>query len=160
MVLKKIEGYDNYLVSDNGEVFNKKNINKPLKTRVNSSGYKYLNLSQNGIVKSKILHRLVAEAFLEIKNDVVNHKDGNKLNNNLDNLEFCTQKANIKHAVENNLMNPVKGENCPWSKLNDKEISEIRKKYIPYVYSYNMLAREYNVSKSEIIQIIQNKIRK
>lgn len=161
MILKEIFGYENYLISDNGEVFNIKNINKPLKTRINKSGYKYLNLSKNGIVTTKLIHRLVAETFIENhKENIVNHKDGNKLNNCIDNLEFCTSAYNMQHASKNNLLHPVKGEECPWSKLSDKDVIEIRNKYIPFIYSYNMLAKEYNVSKSEIIQIIQNKIRK
>lgn len=46
MNIRNVVGYDNYIVSDNGEVFNKRNINKPLKTRINKHGYKYLNLSK------------------------------------------------------------------------------------------------------------------
>lgn len=161
MNIRNVVGYDNYIISDNGEVFNKRNINKPLKTRINKHGYKYLNLSKNGIVKSKLIHRIVAEAFLNYQDgDVVNHKDGNKLNNNIDNLEFCTQKDNVKHAFDNGLMHPINGEECPWSKLTDEEVLKIRKEYIPFICSYNMLAKKYNVSKSEIIQIVNNKIRK
>lgn len=69
-------------------------------------GYKFVNLSKNGIVNLANVHRLVAETFLP-KDDgknVVNHKDGNKHNNTVENLEWVTYSENSKHAVRNGLL--------------------------------------------------------
>ena len=100
---KDIKDYEGlYQVSDQGEVRRKfKKGYKQLKASVSQpSGYLSVSLSKNGKQKNKSIHRLVAETFLEqpSKEYEVNHKDGNKLNNNLSNLEWVTQKANIDHA--------------------------------------------------------------
>ena len=91
----------------------------------NNCGYARVQL---GSSKNKhFIHRLVAECFLEAKegNVFVNHKDGNKSNNRVDNLEWCTMKTNNIHAVQTGLRNPVKGESHPQSKLTEKNAIEI-----------------------------------
>lgn len=95
---KKINGYEEmYAVSDEGEVYSF----KKLKPRENNCGYLCVVLCKKGKKpKQKFIHRLVAEAFLE--NDdfslQVNHKDKNKKNNNVKNLEWCTAQYNNHHA--------------------------------------------------------------
>ena len=95
---KEIPNYENYLIYDDGCVFNC-NTNKMLSGSIGEHGYKYYRLSKNGKKKMFYAHRLVAEAFLENENNlpVVNHKDGNKLNNNLNNLEWTSYSYNIEH---------------------------------------------------------------
>lgn len=95
---KEITNYENYLIYDDGNVFNT-NTNKMLSGSIGENGYKYYRLSKNNVKKMFYAHRLVAEAFLENPNNlpVVNHKDGNKLNNNLNNLEWVSYSDNIKH---------------------------------------------------------------
>lgn len=70
------------------------------KVRKGNRGYWYLNLYKNGMSKTKKLHRLVAENFLEDIDgkEQVNHIDGNKDNNTVSNLEYCTSSENNKHA--------------------------------------------------------------
>ena len=71
---------------------------------INKYGYKQVCLCKNGMQKSICLHLLVARTFLEEKeNTQVNHKDFNKLNNNILNLEFITQLQNIIHKSENSI---------------------------------------------------------
>ena len=102
---KDIEGYEGkYLVSDEGYV---KRIykNKPariLKNRSKDDGYCTVSLCVNGKAKTCSVHRLVANAFLERPEGTteVNHKDGNKQNNNVSNLEWVTQADNRYHAME------------------------------------------------------------
>ena len=78
-------------------------IRKPRKAK---NGYLYLNLWNNGKYKTVKIHRLVAEYFIDNVNElpVVNHIDGNKLNNSANNLEWCTYKQNTIHAYKNGLL--------------------------------------------------------
>ena len=90
-----------YFVTKNGEVYNQK-TDRFLKGCVFNNGYRFVNLIANGKKKNHLVHRLVAVAFLPNPNNlpVVNHKDGNKLNNKLENLEWCTFQQNSQHAHE------------------------------------------------------------
>ena len=101
-IWKTIKGYPDYEISTFGNVLSKRS-NKLLKLCVNSSNYKKCVL--NG--KNLYVHRLVAEAFIPNENHLneVNHKDGNKWNNNVKNLEWVTKSENSIHAFENNLRN-------------------------------------------------------
>lgn len=101
---KQINGYNNYYIYDNGDVLNI-STNKILKGSIGENGYKYYRLSKDNNKTMFYAHRLVAEHFLENPNSlpVVNHKDGNKLNNNLDNLEWATALENIRHSFYMNL---------------------------------------------------------
>ena len=91
-----------YMVSNWGRVksikFGKERILKPV---TNSSGYLLVNLCKDGKVKAFTVHRLVAEAFLPNPHNYpcVNHKDENKQNNNVDNLEWCTHEYNINYGT-------------------------------------------------------------
>lgn len=101
-MMKQIYNYDNYMIDENGNVFNKI-TNKYLKGSIGENGYKYYRLSQNNHKKMYYAHRLVAEHFLNNPNNfpVVNHIDGNKLNNNINNLEWVTYSENTKHWKDN-----------------------------------------------------------
>lgn len=98
---KVINDYNNYLISNTGKVKNNK-TNKILKGQIDKDGYACVNLKG----KVKRIHRLVATEF--IKNDKnlpqVNHKDENKLNNNVENLEWCTNKYNSNYGNRNRLI--------------------------------------------------------
>jgi hypothetical protein len=97
---KPVRGFEGlYMVSQLGGVYstrNRRHLN-PTKT-----GYATVTLCKNGKSTSRTVHRLVAEAFLPNPGNlpIVNHKDGNKQNNRLENLEWCTQKANVAHAIK------------------------------------------------------------
>lgn len=90
-----------YELNKNGEVRNVK-TKRLIIGDINNCGYYRVRLNKNGISKRYFRHRLVAEHFLEkpIGKDFVNHIDGNKSNNNLNNLEWATQSENEKHAFE------------------------------------------------------------
>lgn len=78
---------------------------KMIKPSISKCGYKQVILCKNNKTYGKTIHKLVAEAFIpNIENKkCVNHIDGNKLNNNVNNLEWCTHKENSKHSWENGL---------------------------------------------------------
>lgn len=75
------------------------------RTSIHCSGYEIVSLSNDCESKTKRVHRLVAEAFLPNKDNkkCVNHKDGNKINNKIENLEWVTHSENLNHAYENKL---------------------------------------------------------
>ena len=154
--LRQVLGYERYFVSDEGDVFSfyKNGRVRKLNPRKNSKGYLYVNLSKDGYYKSKSVHKLVAESFLEEKcaKDVVNHKDGNKLNNKLLNLEFVSMSENSKHAFENNLASNRKGEDCNLSKLTEKQVNEIRS--LKGKFTHKEISEKFNISRSTIRQIM------
>lgn len=92
-----IKGLENlYQISNLGKISNYKKILKPFK---NNSGYLVIDLHYQGSKKKYLVHRLVAENFLPKSNkSLVNHIDGNKENNQVTNLEWCTNSENILHA--------------------------------------------------------------
>ena len=137
----KINGYDNYFIYDNGDVFNS-TTNKILKGSISEGGYKYYRLSKNNVKKMFYAHRLVAEHFLENEDNlpVVNHKDGNKLNNNINNLEWVNYSENTQHAYENKL---IKERRISEYYTEDLD-GEIWKQIPNYPYSVSSLGRVRN----------------
>ena len=115
-----IKNYPDYQVSNLGNVRSYKNgMVKVINGWVQNTGYRTVSLNNKKIS----IHRLVAETFIykpEGK-DVVNHKDGNKLNNKIENLEWCTNKENIQHAYSTGLMN---------SAINQMSLKKIRAKRV------------------------------
>ena len=110
-MLKDINGYEGlYRIDDHGNVYSIKS-NKQISYFISNNGYKRVTLFKNGKSKNISIHRLVAIAFIPNPNDLpqVNHKDENKLNNNVDNLEWCSSKYNanygtrIKRITEKNI---------------------------------------------------------
>lgn len=95
-----ILGYEGlYDITEDGTVTNLL-TGRVLAGSVNSYGYRVVSFTKNGIRKDKKVHRLLAQTFLPNPNNYsdVNHIDGNKLNNSLDNLEWCSRQMNNDHA--------------------------------------------------------------
>lgn len=118
---KDIKGYEGiYQISNKGRVKSLNRIDlrgnkvneKIREGTIDNTGYKIISLSKNGKEKKYSIHRLVAQAFLPNPNNlpVVNHKDENKLNNNVENLEWCTQEYNVKYSLSKKIICLETGE--------------------------------------------------
>ena len=97
-----ISGYEEfYEVSSDGEIKSKRS-GKIMKQQVDASGYKTISLHLNKKNKAYKVHRLVALAFIPNPNNlpIVNHKDENKKNNRIDNLEWCDYKYNNNYGTK------------------------------------------------------------
>ena len=140
---------NDYEITKDGEVYSlKHNKRKPIKGYIDKYGYRRVLLYINGKRKKYFVHRLVAEKYIENPDNLpqVNHKDGNKTNNCVDNLEWVTPKENIQHAIKNGFR---KSNNT--TKLNVKDVKQIKKLFSKY--SMKEIADMYNVSLSCIKHI-------
>lgn len=108
-IWKDIPNFPNYQISNLGKVYSKKR-NKLLAITKNDRGYCYVQLWKSGKGYLFRLHRLVAQAFIPNPNNYpeINHKDGNKENNCINNLEWCDRLYNITEAYKNGLIPPPK----------------------------------------------------
>ena len=105
---KDIKDYEGlYQASNLGRI---KSKHKILKQILRKDGYYFVNLSKNGKIKPIKVHRIIAQTFVNNKNDynIINHIDGNKQNNKVSNLEWCTQSHNIKEAYRMGVKKPIK----------------------------------------------------
>lgn len=173
-VWKDIEGYEGlYQVSSLGKVrsLNRKVrhssgnsmrvlVGKEILTFNAGAGYLCVSLCKKGTIVRKYVHHLVSAAFLETQNNKkeINHKNGIKTDNKVENLEWCTHGENQKHSWKTGLRKKLtwgkRGEKNYNSKLTKEQVLEIREKYVPKKYSLRRLAREYGVSNSQITRII------
>ena len=115
-----IEGFEKYLVNEEGVVVNSE-TGRVLLTDLNRTGYKRVTLSSEGKTLRIFVHKLVAYAYVTgyEEGKVVNHKNGIKIDNHKNNLEWITRSENRKHAFKNKLCGR------PNSKLSDRKVQEI-----------------------------------
>lgn len=173
-VFKDVKGFEGlYQVSNLGRIRSlKRTVNKGkchrtwdehfLRYGVDSKGYFRTALSKDGHSQTVKVHRLVAEAFLPNPQNLpqVNHKDGNKQNNSVENLEWCDAPYNMQHAVSNGLHNGLKGEQNPSSKLTKEDVQFIRDNYIPRHPEFGTegLAKKFGVHRKTISRINTGKM--
>ena len=149
---KNIFGYDNYEVSITGEIRNK-TTKRVKKQYIGSTGYYMVTFSLKGKSKPQRVHRIIAQAFIENieKKPHINHIDGNKLNNDVSNLEWVNHKENMIHAVDSGLIDNLGSKNG-MAKLNEKQVKEIKVLLLKGLSQYK-IAKLYNVSRSTILMI-------
>lgn len=152
-----IENTDNkYSVSNTGEVTSYKyNSPRILKQLKHTGGYLQVCLRVNNVTYNRYVHRLVACTYIPNPNNLpqVNHKDGNKTNNNVTNLEWVTAKENLTHAVETGLggMTGVKGKDNPRS-LKVNQLSIQTGEVIATYDSVNQVRRELGFAVSDALR--------
>ena len=155
-IWKNIPGYDGFMASNYGRIktierfinynnrkcLRKERILKPHKSKI---GYYTIAPFQ----KTTYSHKLIALTFLGERPNrlVVDHIDGDYLNNNINNLRYVNQKENVNNAMR---LGKIKiGEGCKWSILKKENVIEIRNSKI----QNNILAKKYNVSRATIYDI-------
>lgn len=151
-IWKIIEEYPNYEISNKGRVLSHYGGRETLmKIRLDRYGYWSVCLTNKLGQKYKTVHRLVARAFLGESDLTVNHINGNKLNNCVENLEYMTRKENSKQAGLNGLMS--RGE-----EHYNARLSELKVKLIFYKRSkgkiLHQIANEVGISKTHVFQIL------
>jgi hypothetical protein len=124
-----------------------------------SNGYMVVTLHKPSIKVNKSVHRIILDTFEDNPDNKpeVNHKDGIKYNNKLSNLEWATSQENMIHAYKTGLANVGQGETSHNHKLTEKQVLEIRSKYIPYKYTARMLAKEYGIGWKYIDEIVNKR---
>jgi hypothetical protein len=146
-IWKQLKDYPNYEINQDGIV---RNISKGnlMKWIDNGKGYKSVKLYNKKGGRLCLVHRLVMTTFTEIQeNKDVNHIDGNKSNNSVENLEWVTKKENMRHAHLNGLMN---------NKLSIDDVRDIKKEVaIANRQTYREIGERYGV-KGSIISKIAN----
>ena len=151
----KIKGYEDYYITKKGKIFSTL-TNKELKYDKSCRGYCKVKLMDRRLGKfiSLQVHRLVALQFIKNPNNLpeINHKDGNKSNNSIYNLEWCTAEYNKRHAVETGLYKIE--EDSPRAKLTKEQVIQIYKDW-ETCKTKTVLARKYNVSDALIGEIVR-----
>lgn len=165
---KILPRYTQFEVSNLGNIrnFGNKRLRIPSN---NGNGYKRITIVIDKVHKTLYIHRAVMEAFCPIENSdnfEPNHKDFNRSNNKLSNLEWKTHKRNMQISFENNQFKnrDIKrsrefkelGDSGKhhWSKLNKEQILEIYNLWITKKYTYESLGRKYNITGGAIKQAI------
>ena len=147
-----INGYPGYVVTVKGEVYSLKR-GRPyrLKSRIDHNGYCRVELCKNGKPKYIFAHRLVAEAFIPNPENkpYINHKDENKQNNSVANLEWCTAAENNKHGTRLSRIAEAKKKRILQTDLSGKVLKE----WTSQIDAANIL----NLNAKNINQCLRNK---
>lgn len=155
-MFKTLTYFPNYEINELGIIRSCKN--KKIKSQyVGSTGYYMVTFSINNKSKPVRVHRLLALEFILNPDNkpCVNHKDGNKLNNSLDNLEWVTHPENMKHAFKTGLVDNT-GEKNGMSKLTEEQVKKIKLMLSDGISQYKIAKKIGGISRSSIMNIKNN----
>ncbi len=167
-IWKDIEGFDGYYqISNLGRVKSlggrngrEKGVEHIRQISLTRDGYEKVRLLHNGKDKTLRIHRLVAETFIPNpeNKETVNHKDGDKTNNCVSNLEWADRNEQMKHAYALELKRAQKGSKNINAKLTDDEVREIRKNYVWQSKEFGTvaLAKKYGITNAAIGKVIRH----
>lgn len=149
--------YFDYTVNPDGSIIGK--LNSKLKPQLDKYGYHVVNIYVNKKMKTEKIHRIVASCYIDNPENkpCVNHINGDKTDNRVENLEWCTVQENTIHSWNNKLSKARKGEKSNLAKLNRSQVDEIRSLYKTKEFTHQELSDRYNISRSQIGNIVNNK---
>lgn len=171
---KDIKGYEGYYqISNRGNVKSLDRVlnqwfkhgryedrqikGQPLATTDNGNGYLIVSLNKNNKRKNHYVHRLVAEHFIgSIPTDyTVNHKDFNRKNNNVDNLEIITQFDNVQHALENGRFEVERNYKKSYENITEETKNKVEKLY--KFMTLNEIAKEVKICRLFVSNILDER---
>jgi hypothetical protein len=161
---KTIPGFDGiYTIYEDGRIWSKARNGRRgrfLNPGVGTPAYYCVTLSIKNKAKGFRILRLLAQAFIPNPDNLpeVNHMDGNKLNNNLSNLEWCTSLHNLRHEYLTGLskLKPRYGKDNPNTVLNPEQVMEIRAIAKLKIASKRAIGRAYGIGVTTVRQILNN----
>lgn len=158
---KPVPGYEGlYLASDLGRIYSLRGMGSLLRPHRFKSWYPCVNLHRkDGTFKADTLHAWIALTFLGPTPEgfQINHKDGDKGNPRVSNLEFMTPLENVRHAVANGLMNN-RGENHGAAVLSDEKVRAIRQMYVPRKFGFLKVGRVFGISSRHAQLVVRGTI--
>ena len=154
----RVRSLDRVIVYSNGSTRNHKgDVLKPMQPK---NQYPYICIRINGSKINKYIHRLVAIAFIPnpYNKQQVNHINGIKNDNRIENLEWCTPSENGLHAYKNNLSNPLNGSKAPWSILDEEKVLAVKRLFrMNKNFHRGNTAAKLGVNINTIVSIIKNR---
>lgn len=154
---KDVPGHDDLYEASNTGRIKRKKTGRILSQRLEPMGYLRVKMfNKNNVPSDYRVHRIIALTFItkNQKKNNVNHIDGNKINNNVSNLEWVTRSENTKHAYRTGLANK-QGENHHNAILSEKDVLNIRRLYGNGV-SQADLHRKYSLNRTTISDIVRH----
>jgi len=157
MRIKNIPNFEGYKITDKGLVIGKR-FGKPMKPRICRNGYKTIFLRKDGKYYGKRICRLVLEAFIGEcpKNKECNHINGDRLDDNVENLEWITHSKNLSHSFK--IGNRChKGQNHPMSKLTNNQVRLIKETHGLKLISPRLLSHIFDITRAYVYDLQNNR---
>lgn len=143
-----------------GKPLQRRKNGKIIQQHQNNDGYMGIRLARNGNRPSFKVHRLIAMTFIgpppDEERTEINHKDGNKINNHPNNLEWVTRSENCEHSFTICNRIPTRGEKIGSAKLTEKDVIEIRRLRQMEGKTLDSIAETHGICRSQVRRIVTN----